>query len=90
MTSKFQKNICFKVRAVGLINIKYKNSNVKVVAIYESGLWFRCNGIKITHHKIQHLSPIANKNKRVSLEWGHQITKCNFHSVQLQKNGNKA
>ena len=36
--SKFQKKICFKTRAVGLINIKTKN--VKVVAIYESGLYF--------------------------------------------------
>ena len=33
-TSKFQNNFCFKMRAVGPINIK----NVKVVAIYESGL----------------------------------------------------
>ena len=36
-TSKFQKNICFKTRAVGLINIKTRK-NVKVVAICESGL----------------------------------------------------
>ena len=35
-TSKFQKNICFKTRAVGLINIKAKEC--KSVAIYESGL----------------------------------------------------
>lgn len=33
-TSKFQRNICF--RAVCVINI---NKNVKVVAIYESGLY---------------------------------------------------
>ena len=35
-TSKFQKNICFKMRAVGLI--KQIQKNVNVVAIYESGV----------------------------------------------------
>ena len=33
-TSKFQKNICFKMRAVGPINVQ---KNVKEVTIYESG-----------------------------------------------------
>ena len=36
MMSKFQKNIFFKMRT-GLINISIKN--VKVVTIYESGLY---------------------------------------------------
>ena len=35
-TSKFQKNICFKARAAGLININTKECEV---AIYESGLY---------------------------------------------------
>ena len=35
-TSKSQKNFCFKMRAVGLIN---RQKDVEVVTIYESGLW---------------------------------------------------
>ena len=39
MTSKFQMNIFFQMRAVGLININYTQKKVKEVTInYESGL----------------------------------------------------
>ena len=43
LMNKFQRNIYFKVSAVGLSNISQKN--VKVVAIYESGLLnaLQCN-----------------------------------------------
>ena len=44
-TSKLQKNICFKMTAVGLIGKKTKK-NVKVVAIYESGLCSKNNRVE--------------------------------------------
>ena len=33
MTSKFQKNICFKTRAAGLINIKTKECKIIIIII---------------------------------------------------------
>ena len=53
MTSKFQKNICFKTRAVGLINIKTKE--------YESGLLQSTNIVPTKYH-----NTFFKKNGRIN------------------------
>ena len=87
-TSKFQKNFCFKMRAVGPINIK----NVKVVAIYESGLFDRDTEIGNNIHLIPKWPPFLIFKRIFNLE--SEAIRANLHGnngiLKLRPFWNKA